>query len=136
MTEYIIDKGKGLNKTNPDYICTSMGNWLVLGEQAGFRRKEWAQDRTYLKKDKDYQRNIDGSAVAFILNDFEFRGENNKRINNSIDSDVKNSKTVNTKWRYQKILDNGQVITYVKITNVKNTALWKRQSTFVQEPKD
>ena len=67
-----------------------MGNWLVLGAQAGFRRKEWAQDRTYLNKYKDYQRNIDGSAAAFIIKDFEFRGTNNKRINNSKDRDIKN----------------------------------------------
>jgi len=83
MTEYIIDKEKRLNKTNPDNIYTAMGNWLVQGEQAGFRRNELAQDRTYLKKYKNYQRSIDGSATAFILNDLEFRGENNKRINNS-----------------------------------------------------
>ena len=50
MTEYIIEKGKRLNKTNPDNIYTSLGNWLVLGQQAGFRRKEWAQDRTHFKK--------------------------------------------------------------------------------------
>ena len=51
MTEYIIEKGKKkLNKTNPDNIYTALGNWLVLVQQAGFRRKEWAQDcRVILK---------------------------------------------------------------------------------------
>ena len=119
MTEYIIEKGKRLNKTNPDNIYTSLGNWLVLGQQAGFRRKEWAQDRTHLKKYKDYQRNIDGSAAAFILKDFEFRGTNNKRIDNSKDKDIKKSKTVNIEWRYQKNLDNGQKITYAKDNKCK-----------------
>ena len=79
-----------------------MGNWLVLGEQADFRRKEWAQDRTHLNKYKDYQRNIDYSAAAFILKDFKFRGTNNKKISKSKDNDIKSSKIVNIKWRYQK----------------------------------
>ena len=52
MVEYIINKGSELKKDNPDNIYTALGNWLVIGEQAGFRRKEWAQDRTYLKNTK------------------------------------------------------------------------------------
>ena len=66
MVKYIIDKGKGLQKTNPDNIYSALGNRLVLGEQTGYRRKEWAQDRTYLKKHKDIQRNIDGSSAAYF----------------------------------------------------------------------
>ena len=48
MVEYIINKGLDSKKENPDNIYLALGNWLVLGEQTGFRRKEWAQDRTYL----------------------------------------------------------------------------------------
>ena len=47
MIEYIINKGKSI-KDNKDNIYSSFGDWLVLGEQAGFKRKEWAKDRTYL----------------------------------------------------------------------------------------
>ena len=54
MIKYIITKGKKLNKFNPNNIYTVLGNWLVVGLQAGFRRKEWAQDRTYLKKTQGY----------------------------------------------------------------------------------
>ena len=114
MIEYIIVKGKSLSKTNPDNIYSSLGDWLVLGEQTGFRRKEWAQDRTYLKKNKDIQRNIDGSSAAFIRKDFEFRGKTNKRIDNSSTKEVNKAVINNIQWRFQKNLDNGQVISYVE----------------------
>ena len=94
MVKYIIDKGKGLQKTNPDNIYSALGDWLVLGEQTGYRRKEWAQDRTYLKKHKDIQRNIDGSSAAFILEDFEFRAKGNKRMDNTSTKEV-NKATIN-----------------------------------------
>ena len=96
-----------------------MGDWLILGEQTGFRRKEWAQDRTYLYKHKDFQRNVDGSSAVFILTDMEFRAKKNKRINNNYLVDINKAKSVNLKWRYQKNLDNGQVIPYVKDSNYK-----------------
>ena len=57
-----------------------MADWLIVGQQAGFRRKEWAQDRTYLQKNKDIERNIDGSSAAFILDDFQFRAKGDKRL--------------------------------------------------------
>ena len=40
MIKYIIDKGKGLQKINPDNIYSALGDWLVLGEQTGYRRKK------------------------------------------------------------------------------------------------
>ena len=54
MTEYIIDKGNILDAINPDNIYIVIGNRLVSGKHRGFRRKEWAQDRTYLNKYNDY----------------------------------------------------------------------------------
>ena len=118
MIEYIIAKGK-LNKKNPDNLYSAFGDWLVLNEQSGCRRKEWAQDRTYLKKHKDIQRNIDGSSAAFILKDFEFRGNKNKRINNSSIKEVNKAVITNIEWRFQKNLDNGQVISYIEDTKYK-----------------
>ena len=40
MIEYIIDKGENSKKTNPDNLYSAMGDWLVLGKQTGFKRKE------------------------------------------------------------------------------------------------
>ena len=119
MIEYIIQKGKDLQKKNSDNIYSALSDWLVLGQQTGFRRKEWAQDRTLLKKDKDIQRNIDNSSSAFIMEDFEFRINAHKRINNSSTKEVNKASVVNIKWRYQKNLDNGQVLSYVKDTEDK-----------------
>ena len=63
---------------------------------------------------KDIKRNIDGSSAAFIMKDFEFRGNKNKRINNSSTKEI-NKAVINTiKWRFQKNLDNGQVISYIE----------------------
>ena len=89
-------------KTNPDNIYSALGDWLVLGEQTGYRRKEWAQDRTYLKKHKDIQRNIDGSSAAFILEDFEFRAKGNKRMDNTSAKEVNKATINNIKWRFKK----------------------------------
>ena len=75
MIEYIINKGKKLNKYNPNNIYTILGDWLVVGLQAGFRRKKWAQDRTYFKQCKDIERIIDNSSAAFIMEDFNFRAK-------------------------------------------------------------
>ena len=119
MIEYIINKGKSLQKSDPDNIYISISDWLILGMQSGFRRKEWAQDRSYMMKNKDIQRNVDGSSAAFILEDFEYRGANNKRINQKSNSAVNKSKTVNLKWRFQKNNDNGQVVSYVEDTKNK-----------------
>ena len=112
MIEFIVTKGKTYK--DQDNIYSSMGDWLIIGEQAGCRRLEWAQECSHLNKYKTYQRNIDGTSTAFILDDFEFRGSNNVRIDNHNDEEVMNSETVHLKWRYQKNLDNGQVIQYLR----------------------
>ena len=119
MISYVINKGKEMENTNPDNIYMALGDWLVLGLQAGFRRKEWAQDKTYLKQHNDIERNVDGSSAAFIISDFEFRGKGNTRINNSLKQAVNSSHIVNLKWRFQKNNDNGQVISYIKNTENK-----------------
>ena len=119
MIDYIAKKGKDLQKNNPNNIYSALYYWLVFVEQSGMRRREWAQDRTYLKKHKDIQRNIDSSSAAFIMEDFEFRVNAHKRINNSSTKEVGKASLVNIKWRFQKNNDNGQVLSYVKDTKNK-----------------
>ena len=53
------------------------------------------------------------------MEDFEFRINAHKRINNSSTKEVNKASVVNIKWRYQKNLDNGQVLSYVKDTEDK-----------------
>ena len=107
MVEYIFNKGMTISKSNGDNLYAALANWLILGQQSGFPRKEWAQDRSHLKKFKDIQRNVDESPSAFIINDFEFRGSNNKRIDQNSNNAVNRARIVNVKWRFQKNNDNG-----------------------------
>ena len=114
IIKYIIEKGKTLASKSTDNMYSALSDWLILGLQSGFRRKEWAQDKNHLAKYKDVQRNVDKSPSAFILTDFEFRGTNNTRINQLNNKEVKKATTVNVKWRYQKNNDNGQIISYME----------------------
>ena len=50
---YIHGKGLKLRKNNANNLYSALADWLILGHQSGFRRKEWAQDRTYIKRHKD-----------------------------------------------------------------------------------
>ena len=86
MIEFIITKGKKYK--DQDNMYSSMGDWLILGEQAGCRRLEWVQECSYLNTYNIYQRNFDDTSTAFILDDFEFRGSNNVRIYNHNDEVV------------------------------------------------
>jgi hypothetical protein len=114
IIDYIHKKRSKLAKCNPNNLYLALTDWLILGLQSGFRRKEWAQDRSYLTKHNDVQRNVDGSAAAFILEDMEFRDKNNKRINQNSNYEVNRANIVNLKWRFQKNNDNGQVISYIE----------------------
>ena len=61
--------------------------------------------RSYLfKKHKNTQTNIDGSSVAFILEDFEFRAKGNKRIDNTSIKEVNKATINNIRWRFPKTM--------------------------------
>ena len=120
MINYIIKKGKSFSTNINDNLYSAIGDWLILGLQSGFRRKEWAQDKTHLSKFKDIQRNVDKSPAAFILEDFEFRGTNNRRLDNKNSKAISRATIVNVKWRYQKNNDNGQIISYTEDKNDPN----------------
>jgi hypothetical protein len=60
-----------------------------------------------MNKHKEIQQNVDGSPAAFILNDFEFRTKNNKRIIQNNNREIEKASIVIGKWRYQKNYDNG-----------------------------
>ena len=112
IIKYIIKKGNTLHKSNPDNLYSALADWLIIGLQAGFRKKEWAQDSAMLKKNKDIQRNVDGTSAAFILEDFEFRNKNNIRLNQNNYNSIRHATILNIKWRFQKNNDNGQVVSY------------------------
>ena len=133
MICYIIDKGEKMKSTNPDNIYIALSDWLIVGLQAGFRRKEWAQDKTYLKKHKDIERNVDGSSAAFIVSDFEFRGKGNTRIDNSSKQAINRSYIVNLKWRFQKITIMDKLSRIPRTQRIRNSVLWKLVRGFITE---
>ena len=45
-----------------------MGVWLILGEQVGCRRLEWAQECSHLNKYNTYQRNFEMTLKVIIDN--------------------------------------------------------------------
>ena len=118
MVEYIINKGLESKKENPDNIYLALGNWLVLGEQTGFRRKEWAQDRTYLKKYKGIERNIDDSSAAFIMNDFEFRMKDNKRINNKDVKQINKATMIKSNGAFKRTMTMVKLFHMLKILKI------------------
>ena len=132
IIEYIINKGNKLMVTNKDNIYRALADWLILGQQSGFRRKEWAQDRSYYKTYKDIQRNVDSSSAAFILSDFEFRRKNNQRCDQKSKKDISRSCIVNLKWRFQKNNDNGQIIFYIE-DNINKTHCYVRACKRIRE---
>ena len=66
----------------------------------------------------------------------EFRAQKNKRINNKSLVEINKAKSVDLKWRYQKNLDNGQVISYVKDSEYKKRCLVKPPREYIKEQSD
>ena len=104
----------------PDNICESLTDWLILGMQAGMRLSEWCQDKSLYLKNKQIALNIDGSSKAFILKDFYFADENNRRRNNSVAVHIATAETLTITWRFQKNNDNGQKLTFSKNDEIHN----------------
>ena len=134
MVGYLIDKGT--TKYSDNHVVAT-ADQLILGLQAGFRKAEWAQDRTHVNKNSTYKRNIGGSSSAFIKSDFEFRGHKGKRLDHTKLILIDDMSTVRLIWRYQKKQHNGQVVPFAKdIIDLKfcsvATALriWHRSERF------
>ena len=85
-----------------------------MGLQTGARRQEWAQDRTALKQDFHVHLNVDGPLTAFTEFDFEYCGHNGLRLPTDSLPLLDIISTTRVKWRYQKNVDNSQVIAYAK----------------------
>ena len=96
----------------PDNLHECLTDWFILGMQVGMRLSEWCQDKSLFQKTKKLATNIDGSVKSFILQDFCFSDENNKRRNNAPHVHISNAKNVTITWRFQKNNDNGQKLTF------------------------
>ena len=59
--------------------------------------------------------------------DWDFRGKNNTRLNQSSDKQFNHVDLVNITWRFQKNNDNGQVINYTKNNKTPSSAMYEQQ---------
>ena len=85
-----------------DNIYTVLANWFTMSMQACFRKSEWAQDSGLLKSTKDVAKNLDGSAKAFLLSAFTFKGAKGGPITRLSPSSLARAAMVDITWRFQK----------------------------------
>ena len=115
MLQAIILHSKNSPSTS---LNSALTDWFTLGVYMGPRLSEFAQHSASLCK-TGVKRNKDDTPTAFILSDFEFRGQNNIRLPHTFESS--HAASLRVTWRFQKNNRNGEVITYTR--NHDNTAL-------------
>ena len=97
-----------------DSLEYALYDWNVLGQVFGFRLSEWAQNE---EDKKNYPKKaVDGTSLAFIIDDFIFLGKNWIYIIQGFEvtlrpDDIEN---IEIRWRYQKNNDNGQRISVAR----------------------
>ena len=109
MIHFWLDKYH--NKTNPMVLEAALLDWMILGAKTGFRKSEWCQDVSDIRKNK-FNRNIDNTIIAFIRDDWEFTCVT-KNYKNLPTGDI-NYNVLKITWRYQKNNQNGEIIPFVR----------------------
>ena len=96
-----------------------IADWGVLGLAAGLRLSEWCQQNSNTNHtlSKPVTLNVDGTARAFIADDFVFLNKRKQKVLFTSHVKLHHVHYVAICWRFQKNLDNGQVITFKKSTN-------------------
>ena len=99
---------------DPDSLECALLDWNILGRYLGFRLSEWAQN-------EENKRNypllaIDGTPLAFTFKDFQFMGKRSRHLRQPFTKLLSNLviESVKVRWRYQKNMDNGQIITQTR----------------------
>ena len=109
MIRFWLDKY--FDKINPMSLEAALLDWMILGAKRGFRKSEWFQDVSDIKKNK-FNRNIDNTIKAFVRDDWEFTSltKNYKEV--PIGDNKHN--VLKITWRYQKNNQNGETIPFVR----------------------
>lgn len=98
----------------PHSEANVMFDWEVVGIYAGIRLSEWAQDE-HVRTRSQVALAIDGSPLAFQIDDLRFFGENRRRMTRA---DALRSPhlvcSIDLRWRYQKNGNNGELKTFVR----------------------
>lgn len=95
----------------PHSFEASLFDWLLIGMQAGFRKSEWLQDSSTLKKGRFQLNKQDKLPKAFIASDFSFAYTPPSERNHNHLS-YSGPTLLIIKWRYQKNNQNGQQIKF------------------------
>ena len=113
MVQSLLDKSKS---SHPDSSSAAIADWIILGSYAGFRMSEFGQSRSSLvlpvNPTAAITTNIDGSAKAFIFDDFSFYTSRRIRIDVGSISDTSILDSADIRYRFQKNNDNGQIVTF------------------------
>ena len=113
-TEMLEQMGEVSKDLDPDSLESALRDWNMLGRYLGFRLSEWAQNEENRKNFPLLA--IDDTPLAFTFHDFQFMGRGSRQLRQQFpkflsENDVD---SVAVRWRYQKNLDNGQIITQTK----------------------
>jgi len=98
-------------RSPPHSFEAALFDWLLIGMQAGFRKTEWLQDSSTLKKNSFALNQQDGSVKAFIASDFSFAYTPPSERNNTHLSYSGPTQLI-IRWRFQKNNQNGQQIRF------------------------
>ncbi|KAG7354495.1 hypothetical protein IV203_003851 [Nitzschia inconspicua] len=83
-------------------------DWFVVALHGGFRRAEWAQDRSHTKLNQP-ERNVRNDPAAFCLDDVQFKGDNGRPLlHSSVLQSPESAIFVTVRWRMQKNGDHGK----------------------------
>ena len=113
IMRFLISQASTSHQDSPE---AAIADWCITGSQSGFRCSEWAQPHSSksLPLSATITKNVDGSATAFLAEDFILLNKHKRPLVFSLSLDHTKVFYCSTKWRYQKNGDNGQIITYAR----------------------
>ena len=115
MVQYFVSQAKSTSFLSAD---AALADWTVLGLHTGFRISEFGQTHSGIymsvKGSTKITTNIDGTAKAFIMTDFTFHTKKRRLQPSKKIGSLPTTHTADIKFRFQKNLDNGQVITLAR----------------------
>ena len=117
-----------------DNIYTVLANWFTMAMQTGFGKSEWAQDSGLLKSTKDVAKNVDGSAKAFLLSDFTFKGAKGGPITRLSPSSLNRAIMADITWCFQKTMIMVKPLHMPKTHNLLMIVLWWLPLQLSDEP--
>ena len=115
MVQFFITQAKSASFTSSD---SAIANWAILGLHTGYRISEFGQTHSGIHlpavKGTKITTNVDGTAKAFIPEDFTFYSKKRSLQPIKKISSLSRIHTADICFRFQKNLDNDQIITLAR----------------------